>query len=166
MEAFSKLGIDFVSIGLYLLNTGVLVAIIAYFAVNPILGFLDKRISHIEGNINEADTLKSEFQKKLAQMQQEQDDSSRKIKEQVETTKQTLEAQKLALEETAHKEKEKLLAEARLLIGDEKAQLLKSAEQDTLTLIQKILFDVLENKVPKEAIEASVLESWKHYSAR
>lgn len=166
MEAFSKLGIDLVSVGLYLLNIGVLVALLTWILYKPLFKFLDERKTLIEGNIEEADTLKIAFQTKLAEIEEEKNTSSKHVKEQMEKTRIMLEAQKLSLEEEAQLEKEKLLSEARKLIEDEKGNILKSAEGETLALIQKILFHVLENKVPKEAIEASVEESWKQYSAR
>ncbi|MDP3975372.1 MAG: F0F1 ATP synthase subunit B, partial [bacterium] len=61
MEAFSRLGIDWNSVILYLINFGILAVVVGYFVTGPILRILDQRRQHIQSAVEEAEKLKQEF---------------------------------------------------------------------------------------------------------
>lgn len=165
MEALSKLGIDFVSVGLYLLNIGVLLALLTWILYKPLLKLTDERKNLIIGNINEADQLKSEFQKKLEEMRQEKEEASRVIREQMDQMQSMLQQKETALVTEIEAEKAKMFTEARAQIEQEKAGILKAAEEETIKTMQKVVFYVLQNKVPAEVIETSVKEAWQQYTS-
>ena len=66
-----KLGIDWQSIIFYVVNFGILYAVLAKYLVPPVLNMLDKRKEMVEGSINEANKLKADFQEKTLQMERE-----------------------------------------------------------------------------------------------
>lgn len=165
MEALSKLGIDFTSVGLYLLNIGVLVGLLSWLLVKPLLKFLDERKDLIVGNINEADLLKSEFQKKLEEMRKEKDEATEKIRIQMAQMQESLSMKQASLIAEMEAEREKILSEARAQIREEKDAILKSAEEETLKTMQKVIFYVLQNKVPAEVVKNSVSDAWKEYTS-
>ncbi|MFN7160043.1 MAG: ATP synthase F0 subunit B [Candidatus Gracilibacteria bacterium] len=165
MEALSKLGIDFVSIGLYLLNIGVLLVLLTWLLYKPLLKFLDERKNLIVGNINEADLLKSEFQKKLEEMRREKEEATEKIRIQAEQVQVSFTEKHNALLAEMETERERLLSEARAQIEEEKHTILKAAEEETIKTMQKVIFYVLQNKVPADVVESSVKDAWKEYTS-
>lgn len=165
MDALPKLGIDFISIGLYLLNIGVLVALLSWLLYKPLLKFLDERKYLIVNNIQEADLLKSEFQKKLNEMQQEKEEAAEKIRTQMHQVQEAMEKKQIELLAAMEDERTRILSEARAQVEEEKKAILKAAEKETIETMQKIVFYVLQNKVPSEVVESSVKDAWKAYTS-
>ena len=93
MEGLLKLGIDPKAILVYIINMGFLTVILWYFLYNPIIGFLDKRQKKISDTILEADIIKAEFEKKLAEMESDRAKTQAELKAEVEKTSAIVKAQ-------------------------------------------------------------------------
>ncbi|MDA1215324.1 MAG: F0F1 ATP synthase subunit B [Chloroflexi bacterium] len=64
------LGIDVGSLIVYLINFGVLLAVLYFFAYKRVLGMLDQRSGRIKESLEEADRVREESQQQQASMQQ------------------------------------------------------------------------------------------------
>jgi F0F1-type ATP synthase membrane subunit b/b' len=71
-------------------------------------------------------------------------------------------ANELVLEAEEHKKR--LLSEAREQIKALKEGLSKEVEQEIIVRMERTITDVLKNKVPKDAVQKSIRESWDELS--
>jgi len=163
MEGLANLGIDPKAILVYIVNIGFLTVILWYFLYNPIIGFLEKRQAKITETIKEADHIKAEFEKKLAQMEAERAKTQAELKAEVEKMEKFIEQRKAELTAEMESEKQKLLAKAALDIEKRTANLVKDAEKQLLEIIKKIVLEIVHNKVPADVIQGSVSEAWDKY---
>ena len=68
------LGIDLTTLLVYVVNFGVLVLLLYFFAYRRILGVLDQRSERIRGSLEEADRVRREAQEQQASMQRALDE--------------------------------------------------------------------------------------------
>ncbi len=61
--------------------------------------------------------------------------------------------------------KAKMLEEVRTIVANEKDSILKKAEQQTLSLIEKVVLHVVSNNVPQDIVKSSVKDAWNKYNA-
>lgn len=59
--------------------------------------------------------------------------------------------------------KNELIQKANKEISQKKAVLIKEAEKEILIIMQKIILEIVENKIPESVIQESVQSSWKQY---
>ncbi len=163
MDALLKLGIDWQSIIFYVVNFGILFAIIGKFLVPPIIKMLDKRSETIAHNIHEANKLKNEFQEKMEQMNKEKEEAHLAMMKEMDNLNKTLEKKKAELNEQMQLQKTKLLEDAQKEIDLRKAQLMEEAEAQTLELIKKVVVHIVQNKLPEDLVKQSVKEAWEVY---
>jgi F-type H+-transporting ATPase subunit b len=163
MEILAKLGIEPWSMLLYFVNTGILVLVLAKLLYKPILKYVDERRAVIEGSITEAEQLKKTFEEKLAEILAEKEALHASLKEQMEKTAKTLQEKEAQLVADMTLAKTRMLEEAHVQIEKEKAELMKDAEARTMSLIQKVVLYIVQNKVPAEVVRESVQDAWKMY---
>jgi F-type H+-transporting ATPase subunit b len=163
MEILAKLGIEPWSMLLYFVNTGILVLVLAKLLYKPILKYVDERRAVIEGSITEAEQLKKTFEEKLAEILAEKEALHASLKEQMEKTAKTLQEKEAQLVADMTLAKTRMLEEAHAQIEKEKAELMKDAEARTMSLIQKVVLYIVQNKVPAEVVRESVQDAWKMY---
>lgn len=163
MEVLAKLGIDLSSVLIYLVNFGILLAVVAYFITGPILGVIKKRQKMIAENVAEADRIKNEFMEEKRKADQEKEALRAQMEQQMNDLKKELDLRRKAQEEEMELKKAKMLEEVRSLVEEEKQQILNKAEKQTLDLIEKVVLHVVSNKVPQDVVKGSVEEAWKSF---
>lgn len=163
MEGLSNLGIDIQSILFYIINIGLFVLLLWYFLYEPIINILNTRQQKISDTIDEANKIKAEFEKKFNDMTEEQLQVQARLKDEVEQMEKFIESQKAKMLEEVEAEKQLILARTAEEIERRKSQLISDAEKQLLIIIQKIVLEIVQNKVPSETIQTSVQEAWTKY---
>ncbi len=161
MEVLAKLGIDINSVIIYLVNFGILLAVVAYFITGPILGVITKRQKEIKRNIAEAERLKNEFAEEKQKADADKEALKAEMELQMSNLKKELDTKRKEQEEELEARKTKMLDEVRGIVADEKASILKKAEAQTLEIIEKVVHYVVSNNVPQDIVKSSVQEAWK-----
>lgn len=164
MEGLSNLGIDLKNILFYIVNVGAFVVVLWYFLYDPILNVLNKRQQTISDTIDEANNIKLEFEKKLAEMHNEQLEMQARLKSEMDQMEKFIEQRKAELVSEMETEKAALLAKANAEIERRQKDLVKETEKQLLVTIKKIILEIVSHKVPAETIETSVSEAWKQYT--
>ena len=160
MEGLSKLGIDLLSILIYILNTGLLFLVLTYVLYKPILKFLDERRAQIKSSVEEAQNLKVELDKKSAEVEAATEKAETELKKEMENLRKFTEEQRAKLTAEMEKARVDMFAKAEEDINRRKGEILKDREVETLELIKKIVLYVVQNKVPAEVIEDSIKSAW------
>lgn len=165
MEGLAKLGIDPMSILLYLLNTGLLLIVLIYVLYKPILKFLDARRDQIRRSVEEAQILKEELDKKSDEAEKASRHAEETLKREMENLRKFTEEKRAELTAEMENARTELLRKADEDITRRKADILKDAEKSTVELIKKIVLHIVQNKVPEEVVEASIKDAWKQFNS-
>lgn len=163
MEGLAKLGIDLYAILIYIGGTGILMGVLIKLLYKPINNFVEERQETISSKIEEASKIKSEFEKKLAEMQKAKDEAQAELKAELERMESFVADKRKELVAEMEAERTKVLSKASDEIAERKANLIKDAEKEILTLMQKIILEIVQNKVPADVVEGSIKEAWKNY---
>ena len=164
MDGLQNLGIDLWSVLVYVVNFGILVGVLTFFLYKPLLGYIEKRQKHIADRIREADRIKSDFEKKLVEMEAQKDALSKELKEELERSKKFIEEKRSELISEMEQERSALINKATEEIERRKNTLVGEVETDLLKLIEKIVLEIVQNKVPASVVEESVQEAWEKYA--
>jgi len=164
MDQLANLGIDLGSILFYLINVGVLLAIMTVMLYKPLLNVIDERRKHIADSIEESNRLQSEFEKTLEQAKADRESSEEKLREDLARLKKFTEEERAKLVEEMDAARTEMMRKAQEEIDQKKASLLKDAEKDVMSLMSKIILDIVQNKVPEKVIQESIQDAWKQYN--
>ena len=164
MEGLAKLGIDPLSILLYLLNTGLLLVVLIYVLYKPILRYLDERRNQIRSSVEEAQLLKVELDKKSVEAAEASKKAEETLKREMENLRKFTEEKRAELTAEMESARNEMLAKADTDITRRHNELMKEAEQATMDLIKKVVLHIVQNKVPEEVVEASIKDSWKQFN--
>ncbi len=163
MEKLLNLGIDPWSILVYLLNTGVVLTVLTYLLYKPMLKFIDQRRQQILNNIDQAQNLQKTFEEKLKESEKQRLKTEEELKAEIDTLKKYTEEKRAELIAEMETSKNELIQKANKEISQKKAVLIKEAEKEILIIMQKIILEIVENKIPESVIQESVQSSWKQY---
>ncbi|MFA5793158.1 MAG: hypothetical protein WC897_04815 [Candidatus Gracilibacteria bacterium] len=163
MEGLSKLGIDPIAILVYIINTGVLLAVLVYVLYKPVLKFLDERRDKIQSSVDEAVLLKDELEKKSAEAKEAEARFEELLKKETENLRKFSEQRRSELEAEMAVARTDMLRKAGEEIEARKNELIKDVEDNILGLIKKIVLDIVRNKVPEEVVAESISDAWKQY---
>lgn len=161
MEALAKLGIDGWGILLYLVNFGVLLALLQRFVYKPLVQFLDDRRNQIKQNIEEADALRAQLEADQQTELAERQERERVLQERISEAKRVVKEDAKQVLMSAEAQRDTMLSEAGLQADRMIAEALTGAEQETVSRIQRVVMHVLRDSVSEEVVHASVQESWK-----
>lgn len=164
MDQLASLGIDLGSILFYMVNTGVLLAVLTYLLYKPLFRVIDERRKHIADSIQESNRLQAEFGKTLEQAKLDREASEEQLREDLARLKKFIEEERAKLTEEMDSARTAMLQKAQEEIDQKKAKLLKDAERDVMALMSKIILDIVQNKVPEKVIQESIEDAWKHYT--
>lgn len=164
MDIFINLGIDWQSVIVYVVNFGILVAILAYFFTGPLLKMIDERKETIQNNLEEAERIKNEFMAEKKKADAEKEALKVEMVQEMSKLKKELDLRRKEQEEKLELRKAKMMEEVRSIVAEEKGNILKRAEQQTLDLIEKVVLHVVSNNVPENVVKSSVQEAWKTYN--
>ncbi|MFA6024125.1 MAG: hypothetical protein WC777_02835 [Candidatus Gracilibacteria bacterium] len=165
MQGLATLGIDPLSILLYLLNTGLLLVVLIYVLYKPILRYLDQRRDQIRRSVEEAQLLKVELDKKSVEAEEASKKAEETLKREMENLRKFTEDKRAELTAEMEMARNEMLAKADADITRRKEELMKDAERATMDLIKKVVLHIVQNKVPEEVVEASIQDSWKQFNS-
>ncbi len=160
MEALSKLGIDWQSMLVYIVNIGILFGVIAYLVTGPLIKVLDQRRKEIKDNIEKAESIKNEFMHEKLKSEKERQAFKAQMERQLSDLKVELELRRQEQEKSLEIKRSKMLSEVKELVEEEKAGILKKAELQTLALIEKVVLYTVSHGIPEDMIKKSVHHAW------
>lgn len=166
MEAFAKLGINWMSVLTYLINIGLLIIVLTYVLYKPLLKFLDERRKQISDSIHEAEVLRKEFTKQMAENEATQKESEQKLREEMDNLRKFTEEKRAQLVSEMETARAEMMMKADAEIEKKKAGLLKDAEQQILDLMKKIVLDIVQHKIPENVVQESIKDGWKQYNKK
>lgn len=163
MEGLSKLGIEPLSILVYLINTGLLLVVLTYVLYKPVMKFIDARRKQISDSVDEARLLKEELDKKATEVAAAQAHFETELKKERESLRAFAEEKRSQLEAEMTTVRTEMLQKAQEEIETRKGQLMKEVEGTLLELMKKIVLEVVQHKVPEDVIMGSIQDAWKSY---
>lgn len=163
MEGLSKLGIEPLSVLVYLINTGLLLVVLTYVLYKPVMKFIDARRKQISDSVDEARLLKDELDKKGAEVAATQAHFEAELKKEREALRKFAEEKRSEFEAEMTTARAKMLQKAQEEIETRKGELMKEVESSLLLLIKKIVLEVVQHKVPEDVIQASIHDAWKSH---
>lgn len=163
MEGLAKLGINPLSILLYMLNTGLLLVVLIYVLYKPILRYIDERRDQIRRSVEEAQLLKLELDKKSEESELASKKAEETLKREMENLRKFTEEKRAELTAEMESARNEMLAKADADITRRREEILKDAERATMDLVKKLVLHIVQNKVPEEVVEASIQDSWKQF---
>lgn len=164
MEAFAKLGIDWKSMLLYLVNMGLLLALLTRWLYRPLLKVMDERRETVRKSLADAELLKHAFETESKRQKRETQDLLTKMQAEVTSAKTQAEARAKELIADAEARRTQMLADVRQEVEQTKQGMLKEVETEILSRIEKTVLHVLKHKVPEGVVRASAQESWQDLS--
>lgn len=163
IETLHKVGIDVWGLLLYLINFGILFAILGKFLYRPILNFLDERRATIQKNLAEAELLRTQFQAEITKREQEVKATTVKMQEDLASMKSYAEQKSKEIIADAEAQKEAMIIDTRAQIAAMKKNIERDVEKDLLDRMEKTLIAVMQTKVPADTIKESVQSAWKDF---
>lgn len=164
MDKLNSLGIDLGSIVFYIINTGILLAVLTYLLYKPVLRAIDKRQTQITDSIEEAEKLKKEFQQQLEESEKKRKEIESDLRQDLANLQKLTEEKKAEMIKEMEAKRVEMLEKAQQEIDQKKENLLKEAEKEVKELMTKIILHIVENKVPQDVIDSSIKSAWKTYS--
>lgn len=161
MDVFEKLGIDWKSLILYLVNFGIIVVVVAKYLWRPIISNIDTRRELIRSNIEESELLKNQFQNELKKKEAEHAIFVQTMQQEMNEAKKNARERADQLLAEAEAEKQEIVAVARTNAAEIQKQALQHLESALFERMQKTILFVLKNKVPSNVVEESVQDAWK-----
>ncbi len=163
MDGLDKLGISLDSILIYLVNYGVLLAVLSYLLYNPIRNFTTKRRETIVNQLEEAEMIKKEFTTQLESLKAEKLATEKKLKTELDSMRSFVAEKKKELVSHMEAERKNMLEKTAQEIAEAKEQMVSEVEVELQKKMSQIILEVISNKVPKEVITESVTEAWSEY---
>lgn len=163
MEGLANLGISLESVVIYILNYGLLLAVLTYLLYDPIVKFTDKRRETIKGQLEEASLIKEEFASQLESLKSDKLDAEKTLQKEIESLRTYVADKKKELISEMEAERKSMLEKAQLEIAEAKEHMISEVEKDLQKKMSQIILEVISNKVPKEVITESVTEAWSEY---
>jgi len=166
MDAIQKIGINYQAMGVYLVNFGLLAAVLGKVLYRPVLRLLDERRETIKKNLEEAENLRESFTEELEKQKEKTNTLVASMERDVERTKNEVKKEATELLKKAEAERSEILKEARLHALEMKDSVYSEVSGEILSHVEQVVSSVLEEKVPEDVVRKSVEEVWdKHYTA-
>lgn len=161
MEGLAKLGIDWIAVLTYIVNTGLILYVINRFAVKPIAFWAEKRRDQIASNINEIENLREEFTREI---EREREENRKKI----ESLEKNMDDAKLKAEEEAKNilaqaniQKDSIIQKAYNEVELIKKQALESLESELLDKVTTVVLTALRTNSTPEKTVTIIRQQWK-----
>lgn len=164
MDKLLSLGIDPWSILLYLVNTGVLLAVLSYFLYQPVLNFLDERRKRVADSLQEAERLRRNFEQKMEESELERERVEAELRDELTKLRKFTDEKRAELIAEMEAARATMMQKAQDEIDAKKASLVSDVEEELMGFMVKAILHIVENKVPEDVIESSVKAAWKDYA--
>jgi F-type H+-transporting ATPase subunit b len=165
MDSLGKIGIDFWGMFLYLINYGLLLGVLGYFFYPKILKTIDERRNTIKKNIEDTAHLQKVLELQIAQHKKEKDELHAQIQKQSSELKKELQVKRTELLAQMDSDRQKMMEETKVQLEKEKNAIVQAAEGEVLTIMKKVLLEVVSQKVPEDVVTESVTDSWNKYKS-
>lgn len=159
MDGLGQIGIDIWSILYYLVNYGIILAVLGYYVYPRVYAILEKRESEISRSLDSAQELKNELAKELERYHAENKKLLAESREQKKKWLEELELMKSQMYKDMDEKRSKSLEETQKLIDEKKTALLDDARQDIYALISRS-FQNISKKIPESIIAESIDDAW------
>ena len=166
MEALSHLGINWVSMLQYFVNTFLLLVILGWLTYKPILKVLDQRRTHIKNSIDEANTLKAEFERKYQEMKAEQLSMHAQFETQMSKLQTELTEKKTQLIADMDAKRRTLLEDTEAELQKRRSELLSQVESDVLKAMTFIVSQYIATHTDPASVEKSLEKEWSSFVSR
>lgn len=160
MESFAKIGVDGWSVVLYLINYGLLFAILGWFLYKPIRKAMDSRKDTIQKSMRSAETLQSEMEAMMKEQTLARETSLAEMQAEKKALEKMLEEKRQTLLAEMEQERTTLLQQTHDQIDQEKDRVMHDVETRIVELVKKALFSVLSYHVPENVVQESVKKAW------
>lgn len=161
MDALARLGIDGWSVVLYLVNFGLLAAVLTKLLYKPALKFMDERRETIRRSIEEAEELKRRFEEETKRREEEARLMSLEMQRELKSAREHSEADARKRMADAEAARERMMVEAEAQIASAKSKLKGQVEHELLRRVEAVTMRVLSEKIPAETVKESVGQAWK-----
>lgn len=159
MDGLGKLGIDIWWIIYYLVNCGILFAVLGLYVYPKIDLVLKKRQKDIGDSLDRAHELKKELARELEKYQSDQKNLLEETRAQKKKWLEEIEIMKNEILTEMELKKTQSLEETDRLISEKKAALMSEVKQEIYGVILRS-FQHLSKKIPEDIIQESIQDAW------
>lgn len=159
MDGLGKLGIDVWGILYYLINYGLILAVLGIYVYPKIDLVLKKRQKDISDSLDNASNLKSELTKEVEKYHKEHARLLEEIRLQKKDWLAEIESMKSQILTEMEEKRSRALEETDRIIAEKKSALLNEARQVIYAVIVRS-FHNLSKKIPEPIIQESIDDAW------
>jgi len=152
MDGLDQLGISLDSILIYLVNYGVLLAVLTYLLYNPIRNFTTKRRETVISQLEEAEMIKKEFATQLENLKAEKLETESKLQSELESMRSFVYEKKKELISEMEAERRTMLDKTTQEIAEAKEQMVSEVEVELQKKMSQIILEVISNKYQKKLL--------------
>lgn len=161
MEGLAKLGINWMAVLVYIINTGFILYVINRFAIKPIASWAEERRNVIASNINAIENLKEDFSKEIEKERSENMKKIESLERNINDSKIKAEEEAKKIINDAHLEKDSLIKKAYSEVDIIKKQTLESLEEELLDRVTKVVLTALRTNSTPEKTVTIIRQQWK-----
>ncbi|MFC1617879.1 F0F1 ATP synthase subunit B [Patescibacteria group bacterium] len=146
-ELINALGLDWKMLVAQLVNFGILVAILYFFAYKPILRMLNKRSTKIEKSVKKADEIDKLLAKTDDKYSQKMSEAQRKTDEIIDNAKAEAEKERQEQLSRAREEADAIINDAKQSLSSERDKIISEIKGDIKGLVLATSKKVLQREV-------------------
>lgn len=159
MDGLGRLGIDIWWVIYYLVNYGIILALLGYYVYPKIDDVLEKRKTAINNSLDSANKLKKELAKEVEKFHAEHEKILKEAREQKKKWLIEIENLKAQIIKEMDEKKAQSLKETQTMIDERKSAIFAEAKKEIYTIFIKS-FQKLSQKIPEPVITESIDEAW------
>ncbi|MCB9806658.1 ATP synthase F0 subunit B [Candidatus Peribacteria bacterium] len=150
---------DIPSIIYYLVNYGIILAVLGFYVYPKIHTVLTRRQEEISGSLDDVHMLKEQLSKELQKYKDEHKRILEEARLQKKKSLEEVEAMKVQVMKEIEEKRSKSIEETQKVMEEKKAALLNDARNEIYTIMVKS-FHTLSKKIPEAVITESIDEAW------
>lgn len=163
MENLLKLGIDPISILVYMVNAGLVLVVLTYVLYKPLLRFIDERRKQITDSVEEARVIRDDFSARLEESREEKKKAELELRTEITNLQKFVDKKRHELVAEMEAARTEMMRKGNEELEKRKTEIVQEAEADIKKVMAKILLQVVQNKVPEKVILESIQEAWAQY---
>jgi len=158
-----KLGIDPISILVYMVNAGLVLVVLTYVLYKPLLRFIDERRKQITDSVEEARVIRDDFSARLEESREEKKKAELELRTEITNLQKFVDKKRHELVAEMEAARTEMMRKGNEELEKRKTEIVQEAEADIKKVMAKILLQVVQNKVPEKVILESIQEAWAQY---
>lgn len=160
MDSLLKLGINLQGVFLYVINFGVLLALMYRFVYKPLLKAVDERRSQIAENLQQAERMREEFTQAQAGAEQQRAAALVQAREEASKLIAAAEANAATLLAQAESRAATMVRDAEERTATLETGLLERVQAEALSRVERAVEVILREHVPADTVAKSVKDVW------